>query len=308
MDDVTVRIFLAGSHEHTWRCSQDHPSIRTLMGALSANAHPSHHDAGVLVRLVVPTEGGGERGLVFLRHSLVAVETDPAMVDEMPTIHSARQAMRARVARGEQVTERPRFVTVLDLFPRDVHDEILAWMIENEADFLASGVNSGPDSAADDYDFRRSRVNMKTGRWRKLFEDKLQLVLPGICARLEVPMPDRPHLELQMTQHGHMDRFKTHMDNVTGTLRQRVISLVYYLHRRPRPFKGGELVLWDKVRDGDGKPRQGEGFRVLEPEANTLVAFPSDFYHQVRTVRMPDGAFGDGRFTVNGWLRDLDRA
>lgn len=309
MDEVDVVVFLAGAHHHRWRCAADHPSVRVLMDALSANAHPQHH-AGTspIVRLVVPAEGGGERGIVFLRQALVAVETQPPLIDLMPTIHSARRSWVARQGASDSSVTRPEHVVLADFLPAEIRNELFAWILAHEADFLPSGVRSRPGNASDDYDFRRSKVSMNVREWRSVFESRLGAVMPAICEQLGEAVPERPHLELQMTHHGHLDGFKVHTDNSTGTLRQRRISLVYYLHRHPRPFRGGELVLYDQIRDDEGRPHKGEGFRIVQPDDNTLVAFQSGFHHQVRTVQLADGSFADGRITVNGWLRDLDVA
>ena len=234
MDRVRIRIFLAGSHEHAWTCPPDHDSVRILMDALSANAHPSHHRASALVRLVVPKDEGGERAIAFLRQSLVAVETDPPLIDELPTVHSAKRAWSSDKGSATAV-ERPAFLVIPEFFPQETRDELFAWLVEHEADFQASGVRSTAAAAADDYDFRKSRVSMNFGPWREVVEQRLQLVLPHICMRLGFERPEHERIELQLTHHGHLDRFKAHTDNATGEMRQRLISLVYYLHRHPRP-------------------------------------------------------------------------
>ena len=307
MSVVRVRIFLAGSHEHAWACDRDHPSLATLMSALSSNAHPRMFDDHMLVRLVVPDGSGGERGLVFLRTSLVAVETEPALPDLMPTIHTARRAAdaRRRAAMGEITVQRPGAAIIHDFLPQALHDEVFESILAREADFRQSAVRSGEGSKADDYDFRRSKVHMGLGGLEGRVVQRVLDVLPGVLERMEEPFPERHHMELQVTAHNHLDYFKAHVDNATGDLRQRRVSWVYYLHRRPRPFTGGELVLFDSILDGDER-RMGEGFRVIEPADNSIVFFQSHFHHQVRTVRCESRAFEDSRFTVNGWLRDLD--
>jgi hypothetical protein len=91
------------------------------------------------------------------------------------------------------------------------------------------------------------------------------------------------------------------MDDASAHLRGRRLSVVLYLHRHPRPFAGGGLVVFDHAGD-PAERRRAEGFRTFEPADNRLVAFPSLAFHQVRAVRCPGGAWADGRFTVNGWV------
>lgn len=110
-----------------------------------------------------------------------------------------------------------------------------------------------------------------------------------------------------MTAHGHLDRFKAHTDNASLGLRSRRVSLVWYLHRQPRPFDGGDLIVFDSIVDGKRRIR-GDQFIVVEPADNTLVAFLSHSHHQVRAVHCPQATFAESRFTVNTWLRDTTLA
>lgn len=307
MGRVWVRIHLAGSHQHTWTCERDDPCLQTLMDAMSSNANPRIFNDSPLVRLIVPTLEGGEHGLVFLRTSLVAVETDPPLIDLMPTIHSAVRSAEARThpPSGEITVERPGAAVIPDFLPQDERDAVFAYILSREADFRPSAVRSGKAAKADDYDFRRSKVVMGLGELEAPLLARVRAVLPGVLERMGETFPERHRMELQVTAHNHLDYFKAHVDNATGELRQRRVSWVYYLHRRPRPFQGGELLLFDALVDGPDR-RMGQGFRTIEPHDNSIVFFQSHFYHQVRAVNLPSKVFADGRFTVNGWLRDLD--
>jgi Rps23 Pro-64 3,4-dihydroxylase Tpa1-like proline 4-hydroxylase len=73
-----------------------------------------------------------------------------------------------------------------------------------------------------------------------------------------------------------------------------VLSGVYYFHRRPRAFTGGELRLY-AIGDPDR-------FVDIEPTHNTLLVFPSWAPHEVRPVSCPTGQFMDSRFAINCWL------
>lgn len=310
MTTVAVRVFLAGSHVHAWRCPADHPSVQLVLDALSANAHPSYHAERPLIRLIVPNDEGGERALCFLRQSLVAVELDPPLVDRLPTLHTARATAARSAEPGSTPTERverPRAVVLPGFLSDDDRAEIFGELVAREADFSPAQVVSAPKSRSDDYDYRRARVLQDTAWLRAPFLAAVRDAMPRILGGLDVPMPEEPDWEFQITAHNHLDYFKVHRDNASVALRGRLVSWVWYLHRQPRPFEGGELVLFDSVVGADGQSRKGEGFRMIEPADNTLVAFPSDCWHLVRTVRCASGAFGDSRFTVNGWLRDPAR-
>jgi Rps23 Pro-64 3,4-dihydroxylase Tpa1-like proline 4-hydroxylase len=94
-------------------------------------------------------------------------------------------------------------------------------------------------------------------------------------------------LECQITAYLHGGYYRRHTDDDGSEAAERAFTYVYYFHRLPRGFAGGELCL---------------GERVLEPMVNELIVFPSLLAHEVRDVLVPSRAFADGRFSVNGWL------
>lgn len=107
-------------------------------------------------------------------------------------------------------------------------------------------------------------------------------------------------LELQFTVHPDGGFFGPHTDRTDELHTTRWISFVYYFHRRPRGFQGGELALFDAC------PAQRRyattQFTLVPPADNTLILFPSDVPHEVRPVTVPSGDLADARFTLNGWI------
>jgi Rps23 Pro-64 3,4-dihydroxylase Tpa1-like proline 4-hydroxylase len=101
-------------------------------------------------------------------------------------------------------------------------------------------------------------------------------------------------VEVQVTAHNDGDFFNVHTDNGDRITGRRVITFVYYLHRVPRRFAGGELKLFT----GAGRKAPVE----IEPRNNTIVFFRSDREHAVRRTRCRSRRFEDGRFTINGWI------
>jgi len=107
------------------------------------------------------------------------------------------------------------------------------------------------------------------------------------------------NVELQLTSHHDGEYYHWHVDNGTRETQARQLTFVYYFHRVPRPFSGGELVIY---------PGTQEAPFSLEPENDTLVLFDAGTKHEVRPVRCPSGRFEDGRFTLNGWVRRREPA
>lgn len=103
--------------------------------------------------------------------------------------------------------------------------------------------------------------------------------------------------ELELAAHRDGCFYGPHIDTHTGSSGAgltgvRALTMVYYLHRQPQGFSGGELALY---------PFSPEAPLLLEPKDNRLVAFPSFARHEVRPISCPGDAWQDARFAINCW-------
>ena len=108
---------------------------------------------------------------------------------------------------------------------------------------------------------------------------------------------ENPVLELECVAHRDGGRFGAHSDTMTDNERgdsDRIVSTVYYFHREPRGFTGGQLAL-----HGIGSKERVE----IEPVHDRLAVFPSFASHEVKPVSVPGNAFADARFSINCWIR-----
>ena len=135
------------------------------------------------------------------------------------------------------------------------------------------------------------------------FEALLRARLKAVRAAIQVPAFPYSHAEIQVTASRGGDFYKAHRDGVPGddaAMRSRRVSFVYYFSRRPQPFSGGQLRLFDC--DLGGLHYDKARYTALEPRDNSIVFFPSDRLHEVAQVLSVSQDFLDSRFTVNGWL------
>ena len=138
---------------------------------------------------------------------------------------------------------------------------------------------------------------------RPLFIPKLRAVLPDVAARLGVIGVDDCHVEISLTATLAGGFYRIHRDrsgDLESPYRTRAISYVYYCHREPKPFTGGELLLYDTCPGTKRFARTR--FSRIDPKRNTLVLFPSCYYHEILPVHCESDRFEDARFTVNGWV------
>ena len=127
---------------------------------------------------------------------------------------------------------------------------------------------------------------------RPWFEARLRDAFSRALPRLGMREPSGSWVELAMTAYLPGGFFAKHRDN--GRYPTRMVSFVYYFHRQPKRFAGGELLLCD----GDGTG----AFTLIEPQHNSIVFFPASGLHQVAPVHGDSEDFGDARFAIHGWL------
>ena len=140
---------------------------------------------------------------------------------------------------------------------------------------------------------------------RPWFGPKLRSVLPHVRARLRVVALHRARIEMDVTVYLGGQFYKGHRDNTEERHRLRKLSYVYYFHRQPRRFAGGDLLLYDT--DPETSRATAGAFTRIEPVYNSLVLFPSDAYHEITPVECEARDFLDGRFTVNGWVSSREK-
>jgi len=192
---------------------------------------------------------------------------------------------------------------VLDEFlaPQEL-DELVSYTLQHEEQFQCSEVispNGEPGMIA--FDHRRSRVLMDLGKHEAIVLDRIRGVLPRVLDQLGIEEFPVAHTEAQITASGDGDFFRAHSDDSDEMIASRRITFVYFFHREPRQFEGGELLLHDSHGEGDRHVSTGS-YQIIVPRQNQIVFFPCSLLHEITAVECPSRAFADSRFTLNGWL------
>jgi Rps23 Pro-64 3,4-dihydroxylase Tpa1-like proline 4-hydroxylase len=278
---VSLRIQLAGGHEHTVTLAEDAPELLALFTTLAV---PGSED-GVLQ---LPLDGG-RAACTFRKSQLVSIVSEPPVLADLSKAPAPEHAGRPMQIR------RPRFVVIDDFLGPLEHRELLAYALASEEQFKAGTVSSY------DPEHRQNLVVVDFGSsaHSQLIQNRLLIWFPLIARTLGMPVFPLASVESQLTAAGEGHFFKVHSDDGPGS--SRVLSCVYYLHRRPRGFAGGELRFYDRIDEG-GSRRPAETFTAVDPVANRMVVFPSVELHEVMPVRCPSGEFADSRFAITNWL------
>lgn len=193
------------------------------------------------------------------------------------------------------------FVLVEDFL--DAEQQNLLWELTDhpEADFATATVK-GAEGEFVRPQLRQASVLRGAGpRLKHWFLPLLECALERerVLPRLGLPNFEVGRRDIQVTRHDDGDFLWMHRD-IGPAHPLRLVSYVYYFHRRPRGFDGGELLLFDETPAGrrDGPT----AYSRIVPADNRLVLFPSNRLHAVTRVVATGAGPNSVRWTVNGWL------
>jgi Rps23 Pro-64 3,4-dihydroxylase Tpa1-like proline 4-hydroxylase len=204
--------------------------------------------------------------------------------------------------------EHPEFLrancVVLDEFlaPQELK-ELTRFTLDHEADFLSSEVYSPTaQMGVINDDYRRSRVLMDLPEHQEMILSRIKSVLPQVLERLGMEEFAIADTEVQITASNDGDFFLCHDDNGSDGVASRHLTFVYFFHREPRPFEGGELRIHDSHLQNGLYVSDGS-YQTILPQQNQIVFFPCELMHEITPVKCSSQDFADSRFTLNGWLR-----
>ncbi len=194
---------------------------------------------------------------------------------------------------------------VLDEFlaPQEV-EELIAYTLQQEAQFQSSEVISPAGvPGIVDFNHRRSRVLTDLGKYEQIIVERINAVLPSVLDQLGIEKFPVTQVEAQITASNEGDFFRAHCDDAQAMIASRRLTFVYFLHREPRQFEGGELRIHDTRQEG-GHCVSAGSYQSIVPQQNQIVFFPCSMLHEITPVNCPSRAFADSRFTLNGWLHN----
>ena len=134
---------------------------------------------------------------------------------------------------------------------------------------------------------------------KRQFRQRINEVLPNVIQRLGHPSFEVEFVEVKIRAYRDGDFFEVHQD--TSPRNGREISYVYFFHREPRPYTGGDLLLLDTHVEENTYIEAN--FTRIIPQNNAVVFFPSRYYHTAVPVSCPSRNFGDSRFVINGHIQ-----
>lgn len=203
---------------------------------------------------------------------------------------------------GEEGVRPAPFVHIARFLSDGEQDDV--WSVATQGRFTSAGLVSGSGAGYIDPDHRSSRVLQTSPAFRCVkswFRERVFAALEDAWEPLQTEPFAIGRTEVQLTSHRTGDHFGLHKDAAAGgaAAEGRRVTFVYYFHRQPRRFSGGDLLLFDTDPAQDACGRK---YTRIAPSHNSILFFPSDCYHLVLPVVGESADFKDGRFTLNGWI------
>lgn len=300
--DIQVTLLLAGGHQYTLSLKSDSSVLLNLLKAVAAQVQPSSTNLSTLFQ--IPVEGQ-KQALWFASHQLVGILTEPPIYLQQQPLQPQQQLVIAQpqtsisqpnIPSPSPQTIPSRFIH-LDNFlsPSETH-RLVKYVLKHEQEFVSTSTSTGADN------YRRSSVLYSFPEFEALIRKRIREVTPKVLEQLGIAQFNPSDIECQLTAHNNGNFYKIHNDNGSPDTNTRELTYVYYFHRQPKNFTGGELRIYDSTV----KNRYlvaAETYHDVEPRHNSIVFFASRYMHEVLEIHCPSRKFADSRFTINGWVR-----
>ncbi|WP_339376279.1 2OG-Fe(II) oxygenase [Calothrix sp. NIES-2098] len=187
------------------------------------------------------------------------------------------------------------YLQIENFLTPDEHQQLLKYVLEKKADFVPTSTSTNA------MNYRESLVLYSFPEFSELILQKIDAIIPDVITKLGLQSFAINYIESQLTAHNDGHYYKIHNDNGSPETFLRELTYVYYFYREPKPFSGGELLIYDSQISNKFYVNS-DLFNTVEPRNNSIVFFLSRYMHEVRPVSCPSQAFADSRFTINGWI------
>ena len=187
-----------------------------------------------------------------------------------------------------------------DVLPAERATALLEYAIAKQQHY-GSAATLARDLTLHEGRFRQARKLSDLGPHRGLADRILRAHRTAIRARFGpiAVQPDTLEEEIAASSDGSF--FARHRDNGLGPVAHRRFTLIVYLHRQPRPFRGGELLIYGAQTTPDGGV-SWVPVDAIEPRHNRCVLFPADTLHEILPVTAASDDFACCRFAVTSWI------
>ena len=190
------------------------------------------------------------------------------------------------------------FVYIENYLPRTEHERVLAIALSLAPRFSKARLGSGEHRHVDESRRRGLAIDqVGCDALRGLLVPRLRPLLSSIQERLRLS-PHAPHrfshIDLAAYPHGNFGG--AHRDSSPRPYPRLSLNAVYFFHREPLTFTGGDLLLYDTDVETGISSRLA--FSRIAPTSNSLVLLPASYWHAVTQVASRSSELRDARLSA----------
>jgi SM-20-related protein len=281
--EVQVKLLLAGGHEYTVYLNSNTPLLHTLLTSIADRAckqEPNYHG---LFQIPI---NQGKSVLSFPSDNLVGIITEPPILIQQTEVS---QDITHDILSSE-------YIQIDNFFTPKEHKKLIQYILKKQSQFLTT------NTSTNDENYRRSMALYSFPEFSELIIKKIREIIPEVLNKFGISPFVISQIESQLTSHNDGNYYKVHNDNGSSETASRELTYVYYFYQEPKPFTGGELLIYDSKIENNFYV-QAKSYKTVEPRNNSIVFFLSRYMHEVLPVSCPSKVFADSRFTINGWVR-----
>ena len=253
-------------------------------------------DAGALMTL-----GGIHRA----KGNFAAARDAYRRASRLPGPDRRKAAWLSAMLRGDRLPHVPPsglwpapFVRIMDFLSPAEHRRVLTRVLAMRASFSPARTGVGAD--------RKLRTEKRVGlmienvadeELESILVPKVRGMLPEVRKRLRLEAHNHPLSVIHVNAYLDGGFGHPHRDSpIVGGYEREGLFCIYFVHRRPKVFSGGSLLLYDT--DIEKGCSRRFSFSRIEPVANSMVIYPDRYMHGITPVQCGTDEFADGRFSV----------
>lgn len=196
------------------------------------------------------------------------------------------------------------FLKCEHMLPPDELEELWQYTLQHERKFRAATVGVDEGLKLDE-EKRKTLVLTEIEKFRPFITEIIYQKIPILKQIFNITEINPTHIDLKITNHLDKYFFHIHKDDISHSLRndRRIVSFILFFYKQPKAFDGGDLLLFDT--DKKKQSYKISNFTRIACENNTMIFFPSEFFHCIDPVRLANNCFEYGRFALSGHLHVL---
>ncbi|MCT7992714.1 hypothetical protein [Laspinema olomoucense] len=271
---------MTGGHQYELSLTADAPLLQELFQALSNRGKNRGKDV-----FKIPNEEDGSC-LYIPRDAIAAIATFPPIPIQSLNLQPLSRQPEPTPQQPQQLIEST--VVQLDNFLKPAeYQQLIETIFPQE----------GPASSGIQFPTPQSFAPL-----REMLLHRVQMMLPDVLIQLGLEGFPLTEMEAQEIPTHAIEGQSISTDGNSPGTALRVVNFCYFFYQTPKPFTGGELLVYDSQLLNN-QVSVAQTYKTVEPRQNSIAFFLTSNAYEVLRVYPNSPAFRDRCFRFQGWMR-----